>query len=310
MMIASTFRLLLAVATLCAGALAWVIPPASAAETPASHPRSFQYDTTYGDCHPAKDWLLIVSAFGSEATVRLEYQKDRDPSSGSYINTNISYDGETRIAQRRLLARLPGLFNGSPDTGLGSAHADLRIGPAKRNDKTRTPFTDGGGAIELTTTNPLTGTLTLADGNRLPVTCEVQRYSYRDRARYSNDLPARALPLEPKSGIVTSTMAAVPAPEATCGGANPVPFGHTRWYRIVGAGAAVTLDTAGSSFDTVLGIYDANGLRPLACADDGKGGSPQASATLATANGKTYLVQVGGWGDDGGSGGILVLTRR
>ena len=51
-----------------------------------------------------------------------------------------------------------------------------------------------------------------------------------------------------------------------------------QWYRLISpAGGAVTLDTAGSSFDTVLTVLrlDASGFVTQACNDDTVGSAAQ-----------------------------------
>lgn len=103
------------------------------------------------------------------------------------------------------------------------------------------------------------------------------------------------------------TNTAVPPPEAACI-ANfseegetwefPVPLGKTVWYSFTGTGGEVTIDSAGSDFDTVLGVYDAD-LEQVACVDDvgdESGFSLQAAVTVGTVAGQTYLVQAGGYG--------------
>jgi hypothetical protein len=79
----------------------------------------------------------------------------------------------------------------------------------------------------------------------------------------------------------------------------PLPFGKTLWYTFGGNGPEMVVDTAGSDFDTVLGIYTAD-VEPLACSDDvphDTGGfTLQAAAAIPTVEGETYLVQVGGFG--------------
>jgi len=85
-----------------------------------------------------------------------------------------------------------------------------------------------------------------------------------------------------------------------------VPLGHTAWWTFTGTGADVTVDTAGSEFDTVVGIYVDDGglLIQVGCVDDTED-SLQARLTVPTESGVTYFVQVGGFG---GAAGKLVLT--
>jgi len=67
----------------------------------------------------------------------------------------------------------------------------------------------------------------------------------------------------------------------------------------------VTVYTAGSDYDTVVGVYtDAGGgLVSIGCVDDVD--SLQARITIPTETGITYFIQAGGFG---GSSGTLVLT--
>ena len=68
----------------------------------------------------------------------------------------------------------------------------------------------------------------------------------------------------------------------------------TTWYRILGNGGTVSIDTAGSNFDTVLAVYGlpASLDDGLPCNDDATG---QTSAvSFPSAAGRAYLVQVGG----------------
>lgn len=75
-------------------------------------------------------------------------------------------------------------------------------------------------------------------------------------------------------------------------------FGHTLWYSFTGPGGPVTIDTAGSDFDTVIAVYD-DELTLLACNDDIEfepiGGTLQAALTIDTVEGETYLIQAGGF---------------
>ncbi len=70
------------------------------------------------------------------------------------------------------------------------------------------------------------------------------------------------------------------------------------------------MDTAGSDFDTIVGVYtfDGDTYNQVGCVDDvdtPEGGSLQAAITFGTDPGATYYVQVGGFG---GATGRLQLT--
>ena len=49
-----------------------------------------------------------------------------------------------------------------------------------------------------------------------------------------------------------------------------VPFGYTAWWTFNGTGGQVTIDTAGSTFDTVLAVYTGSpgSFTQVACVDD------------------------------------------
>jgi hypothetical protein len=76
---------------------------------------------------------------------------------------------------------------------------------------------------------------------------------------------------------------------------------RTTWYRVVGNGGTMSVDTAGSDFDTVIAVYNAPtpvlGSQP--CSDDANG-TQQSALSFATAAGAAYLIQVGGCNTCGG----------
>jgi hypothetical protein len=125
----------------------------------------------------------------------------------------------------------------------------------------------------------------------------------------ANDAPDRAVALDPGDDVRVLTAGASPDPEveASCLTDDGFAFwGRTVWYSIEGDGAPITIDTAGSNFDTALAVYEVDGdtLAEIACVDDVPTGDTtrtlQASATFDTEAGVTYLVQVGGlWGEAG-----------
>lgn len=90
-----------------------------------------------------------------------------------------------------------------------------------------------------------------------------------------------------------------------------VPFGFTAWWTFVGPGGPVTIDTAGSNFDTVLGVYTGSpgSFAQVACVDDvfDPDFSLQARVTIDTTAGVTYYVQAGGFG--GSTGSLRLLVR-
>jgi hypothetical protein len=70
----------------------------------------------------------------------------------------------------------------------------------------------------------------------------------------------------------------------------------TTWYRILGNGGVVSVNTAGSSFDTVLAAYNAPTPTiddPLPCNDD-TSSSITSAISFQSVAGAAYLIQVGG----------------
>lgn len=125
-----------------------------------------------------------------------------------------------------------------------------------------------------------------------------------------NDLPSGAITLTPGSRATVPTAGAQADAEAQCllpFEPDPLPadFGNTVWYKVVGTGATLTIDTAGSDFDTVMGVYTKNGadLIQEACVDDVPvepiGNVLQARTSIPTAAGTDYYVQIGGSRFDG-----------
>jgi hypothetical protein len=132
----------------------------------------------------------------------------------------------------------------------------------------------------------------------------------------ANDTPDGAVELSAGDAVRIRTAGASEYAEASCVVADPwygeweTPLGRTVWYTVVGTGEPVTVDTAGSDFDTVLAVYasDGSGLAQVACVDDvliDGGGTLQAAVTFATEAGTTYFVQAGGYS---GAFGTLRLS--
>jgi hypothetical protein len=120
----------------------------------------------------------------------------------------------------------------------------------------------------------------------------------------ANDSPDDAIALKPGSRLNTSNVGATPDPEFpidTCPQGIFDGFGRTLWYTIEGTGGPVTIDTAGSGIDTLIGIYvpTDGGFEEIACIDDVEsepvGSTFQAALTIDTEEGVTYYVQIGGF---------------
>jgi hypothetical protein len=116
-----------------------------------------------------------------------------------------------------------------------------------------------------------------------------------------NDTPDGAIPIAIGGSVNVQTGGTANEPEiqvTTCEEGEFDAFGHTLWYTFTGTGDEVTIDTAGSNFDTVVAEYD-DELTELACIDDvifdPVGFTFQAALTIETVEGATYYVQVGGF---------------
>lgn len=142
-----------------------------------------------------------------------------------------------------------------------------------------------------------------------------------------NDLPSGARLLRPGTSTTVQTKGAAPAAEALfecltftdpdTGEVFSVPVGNTVWYKFTGTGLPMTIDTAGSDFDTVAAIYTASGggYVPVSdgCVDDTPtppiGRSLQAKVTIPTVAGTTYYVQIGGFPESFPYGNLKVALR-
>jgi hypothetical protein len=134
--------------------------------------------------------------------------------------------------------------------------------------------------------------------------------------KLKNDAPAGALPLQPGTTVEVRTGGTAAQPEAPClvedgDHSAQVPISHTAWWTFTGTGDPMTVDTAGSMFDTVVAVYTRvdGELVSVGCVDDvfdpetGEG-TVEARMTFDTVEGQTYYVQAGGFG---GSTGTLRL---
>ena len=116
----------------------------------------------------------------------------------------------------------------------------------------------------------------------------------------ANDTADGATPIRMGRAVNDQTRGAAVDPEIQVE-ACPEPddrFGHTVWYSFIGTGGNVTIDTAGSDFDTIVAVYDES-LTLIDCNDDVEfepiGGTLQAALTIPTDEGATYYVQAGGF---------------
>ncbi|MCZ2829596.1 hypothetical protein O2W14_12200 [Modestobacter sp. VKM Ac-2986] len=174
----------------------------------------------------------------------------------------------------------------------------------------------------------MSGTVLLPGGESVAVTCEGRRFLVREVVTPpsgprstgpapGNDAPAGAVLLTPGGRASVQTGSAAPQPEADlwCYDNEPQDPGflpaHSVWYRFTGTGGPVTVDTAGSTFNTTLSVHAGapGAATEIACVDDD--GPPvrtlQAYTTVDTVAGAEYLVQVGGLG---GEYGLLKIALR
>lgn len=86
--------------------------------------------------------------------------------------------------------------------------------------------------------------------------------------------------------------------------------GHTVWYSLTAAAPTlVDVSTQGSTFDTVLAVYGADGGRGLVCNDDIIPTEDfQSQVRFLAQPGVTYLIQAGGWSVAAGSLVIAVAA--
>lgn len=143
----------------------------------------------------------------------------------------------------------------------------------------------------------------------------------------ANDLPGGAKTLTLGASSSQQTKGASPAAEAPyecltftdpeTGEVFQVPVGNTVWYTFTGNGSAMTIDTAGSDFDTVIAVYTKSGstYTPVedGCVDDSPtppiGRTLQGHATIQTTLGTVYYVQIGGFPDSFPYGNLKVRLR-
>ena len=124
----------------------------------------------------------------------------------------------------------------------------------------------------------------------------------------ANDPYADAITLTSPATLAAATGRATteswePVVCADPGSETVTDIGATIWYRLDPAyHTEVTIDTAGSDFDTTLGLYQGSSLdtlTPVACGDD-FGVDLQARLVAAVVGDATYWLQVGGYlGDTG-----------
>jgi hypothetical protein len=115
----------------------------------------------------------------------------------------------------------------------------------------------------------------------------------------ANDAFAHALPVTAGAGTyVGSTLKAGHETAEPALPAVQKPGAHSIWYRMKATGAKTLLvDTQGSSFDTVVGVYKGSSLGSLALVgsnDDAAGGKTYSRVEVPTTANTTYWIRVDG----------------
>lgn len=282
-----------------------------------------QYDITFWSTRPAtqisrgagesaycegEDWMFTLDAFGEEAYATYVDGIVRDEETGEWLSSSRTAQGTLAVAGDHISGTLE-VVEPPPVGDPEYVVVDLAIGDLldQGTSKYSTPRSANHVKWEIYS---LTGTLTLPEGETVDVDCTYDSYTYWERFSEKagqkpggkppvNDLPGNALTLPAGASSRVNTRGAALEPEVPCTLTFDeeefvLPFGRTIWYKVTGTGEDVLLSTAGTSFDTVMGVYTAD-FAQLACVDDSEETGLQASLLLPTEAGTTYLVQVGGF---------------
>src|SRR6266480_1173799 len=194
---------------------------------------------------------------------------------------------------------LLGVYTGSSVSSLTTIAGNDDI--SDTNKKSRVSFTPVAGAtyqIAVRGWGGATGTITL--------TC-VQT-SATNPAQPPNDAFANGQSLSGSTGSVSggNVNATKETGEPNHGGDSG---GHSVWYRWTApASTLVTIDTIGSSFDTLLGVYtgsSVSSLTTIAGNDDISDTTRQSRVSFTPVAGATYQIAVDGWG---GATGTITLN--
>jgi hypothetical protein len=134
----------------------------------------------------------------------------------------------------------------------------------------------------------------------------------------ASGIPVRCCPLQDGTPMTTFDATVEPGEPLTPGngfcmvGTTQITMVKTTWYRVIGNGGTMSIDTADSNFDTVLAAYFSptpSLTDPLPCSDDANG-TQQSALSFQTEAGRAYLIQVGGCnacaGSIGSSGNLVM----
>jgi hypothetical protein len=119
----------------------------------------------------------------------------------------------------------------------------------------------------------------------------------------ANDMFASAQVISGTSGTTTGSNAGATKETGEPNHAGNA-GGHSVWYAWTApAAGTVTIDTIGSAFDTILGVYTGTSVSALTvvASNDDAGGALQSSVTFTAAAGVTYRIAVDGYAGAAGS---------
>jgi hypothetical protein len=261
---------------------------------------------------------------GDTTVVQVEQASEGGYVAVSVFDESDGFGGDTgdfSITRTSVRANVP-MYQRGAEESFGAARVELTLSSLERSRFVLSH--SAGKEIFFLEAIRAAGSVTLPDGRLVALDCNGERSvsqkvttapSGPDSTGPSpgNDAPAGAVALAPGGRHSTQTRSADPAPELPLWCYDEPPHdpgylpGRTVWYRFTGTGAPVTVDTAGSGFNTMLAVYAVDGdtYTEVACADDHWRETWQAHATLDTQRGVEYLVQVGGVG---GQSGILKVA--
>lgn len=257
---------------------------------------------------------------GDTALVNVEHGTEGGFVSVSVFDELNGVGGDTSefsITRSSVRASVP-MYQRGAEQPFGTAQVDLTLSSL---DRSRFVLTHSVGKqtffIEVIRA---VGSVTLPDGRVVALDCDGERSVSHEVTTApagpgstgpapGNDAPAGAVPLAPSGRHTTQTRSAAAAPELPLWCYVEPPYdpgflpGRTVWYRFTGTGSPVTVDTAGSGFNTTLAVYAVDGdtYTEVACADDHWRETWQAHASVDTQPGVEYLVQVGGVGGQSGN---------
>ena len=257
---------------------------------------------------------------GETVLVHVEHGTEGGWVSVSVFDERDGVGGETTdfsITRNSVRASVP-MYQRDAEQPFGTAQVELTLSSL---DRSRFVLTHSAGKqtffLEVIRA---VGSVTLPDGRVVALDCDGERSVSQEVTTApsgpgstgpapGNDAPAGAVALAPGGRHATQTRSAAAPPELPLWCYDEPPYdpgylpGRTVWYRFTGTGSPVTVDTAGSGFNTTLAVYavDGDGYTEVACADDHWRETWQAHASVDTQPGIEYLVQVGGVGGQSGT---------